>query len=118
MRVEDNLVLNSNVSNLYGEAGIRLSSNAQRVRAAGNWIKNLPQYGAGTALELVADESDGLGEHELEARVLSASAPPQSGDFQRGDQVHNSQPTLGGYAGWICVEGGSPGVWRPFGRIE
>lgn len=118
VRVEDNLVLNSNVSNLYGEAGIRLASNSQRARVAGNWIKNLPQYGAGTALELVADESDGLNEHELETRVLSASGPPSSGDFQRGDQVRNSQPTIGGYVGWICIESGSPGVWRPFGRIE
>lgn len=118
VRVEDNLVLNSNVSNLYGEAGIRLASNAQRVHAANNWIKNLPQYGAGSALEYTMDESDGVGENVIESRVISATGPPQSGDFQRGDQVRNAAPSIGNFAGWICIEAGSPGVWRPFGRIE
>ena len=118
VRVEGNLVLNANVSNLYGESGIRLASNAQRARVHDNWIKNLPQYGAGNALERVVDDSEGAGDHELEALVLDASGPPTTGDHRRGDRVHNDAPTLGGYAGWICIEGGSPGVWRPFGRIE
>lgn len=118
VRVEGNLVLNANVQNLYGESGIRLGSNAQRARVRDNWIDNLPQYGPGNALEVVADDSNGLGEHDLEPVVLDAAAPPTEGAYARGDRVHNTQPSFGSYAGWICIEAGSPGVWRPFGRIE
>lgn len=43
---------------------------------------------------------------------------PDIGDYNQGDVVHNSNPQPGGWAGWICVEGGSPGTWKKFGRIE
>ncbi len=117
-RVEGNVVLNANVQNLYGESGIRLASNSQRARVRSNWVTNLSQYGPGNALEGVVDDSDGLGDHDLDPVVLEAAGPPTDGTYARGDRVHNTQPTLGSFAGWICIEAGSPGVWRPFGRIE
>lgn len=35
-----------------------------------------------------------------------------------GDVVYNTSPTTGGYVGWVCTTGGSPGVWKGFGKIE
>jgi hypothetical protein len=32
--------------------------------------------------------------------------------------VYNSSPELGEYIGWVCVEEGSPGEWKSFGKIE
>ena len=118
VRVEGNLVLNANVLNVFGEPGIRLASNSQRVRTRNNWIRNLPQYGAGFALEQVIDDTDGFGDHDLEPRALAGTGPPISGTHRRGDQVRNTEPTLGNFAGWICIDPGTPGTWRPFGRIE
>ena len=50
-------------------------------------------------------------------RIAHASAPPQEGVWQAGDQVLNREPKAGGYVGWVCVTAGSPGEWRPFGLI-
>lgn len=44
--------------------------------------------------------------------------PPQSGNYNRGDVVWNSNPELGKYVGWICVRQGNPGTWLPFGEIK
>lgn len=51
-------------------------------------------------------------------RQLYASHPPTTGTWNTGDIVWNSTPAPGGHVGWICVEGGSPGIWKAFGKIE
>lgn len=43
---------------------------------------------------------------------------PVSGSHGKGDIVYNTNPVVGGFVGWICVESGMPGIWKPFGRIE
>jgi hypothetical protein len=47
-----------------------------------------------------------------------AAAPPASGNWLRGDIVYNLSPVAGGYIGWQCVTGGTPGTWKGFGQIE
>jgi hypothetical protein len=49
----------------------------------------------------------------------SDTGPPTvGGPFKVGDAVHNCQPAAGGWAGWVCVQGGSPGSWKPYGRVD
>jgi len=56
--------------------------------------------------------------HALDIRRnLQGIAPPTSGEHKLGDIVWNSQPSPGGYAGWICVVAGTPGTWKGFGLI-
>jgi len=43
---------------------------------------------------------------------------PASGTWAQGDIVFNRGATAGGKVGWVCVEGGSPGTWKPFGVID
>jgi hypothetical protein len=43
---------------------------------------------------------------------------PTQGSHVKGDITYNTEPEVGGYAGWICIEAGTPGVWKPFGKIE
>ena len=50
--------------------------------------------------------------------VRYGTAPPRKGAWQVGDIVYNLAPRPGGYIGWTCVEAGSPGTWKGFGRIE
>jgi hypothetical protein len=45
-------------------------------------------------------------------------APPGEGAWQVGDKVWHLAPAPEGHIGWVCVEGGSPGTWKEFGRIS
>ena len=54
-------------------------------------------------------------------RHTSGSAAPTSGTYNRGDMIHNSSPSAGGNAGWVCTTGGTAGstaVFKPFGAID
>lgn len=50
-------------------------------------------------------------------KQASGSAAPQSGHWNQGDIVWNSNPQEFGYVGWICLVSGTPGIWKPFGYI-
>lgn len=43
---------------------------------------------------------------------------PITGSHGKSDIVYNTNPVVGGYVGWVCIESGNPGTWKPFGRIE
>lgn len=47
-----------------------------------------------------------------------ASGVPRSGTFNKGSIVWNEEPSVGSWAGWICIRSGEPGEWRPFGKID
>lgn len=42
---------------------------------------------------------------------------PTSGYWERGQILYAKSPNAGQYAGIICVEAGTPGVWKNFGPI-
>ena len=46
------------------------------------------------------------------------SSAPTEGFWLKGDIIFNNNPTSGGFAGWICITGGSNSVWKAFGAIE
>lgn len=46
------------------------------------------------------------------------SSPPDSGTYERGSIVWNTSPEVGRCVGWVCVRGGTPGSWMPFGEIK
>ena len=52
------------------------------------------------------------------AKTIHDTAPPSGGMWQAGDKVWHSAPLAGGNVGWVCVVGGSPGMWKEFGRIS
>lgn len=47
-----------------------------------------------------------------------AASQPESGTYNRGDIVWNSEPEVNRPVGWVCVRAGSPGTWAPFGDIK
>lgn len=49
--------------------------------------------------------------------VSFGTSAPTSGSHAKGDVVYNSNPTNGGYIGWVCTSAGTPGTWRGFGTI-
>jgi hypothetical protein len=65
----------------------------------------------------------GIGEHfagsssQMRWRGLGTAAPT-TGTWLRGDRVDNLNPSAGGYVGWVCTTGGTPGTWKGYGAIE
>lgn len=56
------------------------------------------------------------------ARIASFHDPgawaQKSGGALRGDIVFNPNAAAGGKVGWICVEPGPRGVWKPWGSVD
>ncbi len=48
----------------------------------------------------------------------SATGIPVVGTWKAGDILWNYAPTAGGFIGWVCVTGGTPGTWKTFGAIS
>jgi len=48
----------------------------------------------------------------------SAATIPTVGTWPQGAIVYNSAPVAGGYIGWVCVKGGTPGTWKTWGVIS
>jgi hypothetical protein len=45
------------------------------------------------------------------------NSAPTSGYHHRGEIVYNSAPDVDDYIGWVCTVAGTPGTWKPFGKI-
>ena len=59
-----------------------------------------------------------LGDYdEMRSRTLGTAAPV-AGTWVQGDIVYNKLPTSGGYIGWVCTVGGTPGTWKTYGLIS
>ena len=59
------------------------------------------------------------GDIRFNAKKLSVGAEvPTEGNYNKGDIMYNTDPTAGGWIGWVCVESGNPGNWKKFGAIE
>jgi len=49
---------------------------------------------------------------------MSGESAPTNGTFRQGDVMYNTNAAPTGYVGWVCVREGTPGVWKPFGKIS
>lgn len=54
--------------------------------------------------------------HNSNKMYIGQSAPVQ-GTWNRGDIIFNKFPSVGGNTGWVCVEAGTPGVWKPMAKV-
>ena len=48
----------------------------------------------------------------------SGEQAPVDGRWDTGSIVWNEKPEINKHVGWVCVKGGRPGSWRPFGLIQ
>ena len=48
----------------------------------------------------------------------SGNAIPTTGTWSKGSIIWNSEPDLDKPIGWVCLKGGAPGHWRPFGTVN
>jgi hypothetical protein len=50
-------------------------------------------------------------------KFVNSVSIPSNGSFCKGDICWNENPTTNGYVGWICIQSGTPGEWKPFGLL-
>lgn len=50
-------------------------------------------------------------------RFQVGNSMPNSGNYNKGDVVWNTEPKPNDYIGWVCIVSGTPGIWLPFGQI-
>ena len=50
--------------------------------------------------------------------VLFGTTPPSGYTWATGDRVVRTNPAAGTNEGWVCIAGGTPGTWVPFGLVE
>jgi hypothetical protein len=55
------------------------------------------------------------GQNAPAKRFVTGNVPPTTG--VAGDIVFNTEPSPGGYVGWVCTVGGDPAQWKAFGPI-
>jgi hypothetical protein len=53
---------------------------------------------------------------QMKYRGVGAAAPT-TGTWLQGDIVFNTAPTAGGFIGFVCTTGGTPGTWKTWGAI-
>ena len=51
-------------------------------------------------------------------RIMTATSIPTEGKFRKGDIIVNIGPDADKDSMWICVEAGSPGVWKTIGEVD
>lgn len=81
---------------------------------------NLNVYGkVGVGVKNPVESLEVSGNIKFSERVFSSGEQePKSGAWSTGSIVWNEQPALGLPVGWVCIKGGTPGGWRPFGTIN
>ena len=53
-----------------------------------------------------------------ERTFAAGEKEPTDGRWDTGSIVWNEKPALNKPVGWVCLKGGKPGNWRPFGLIQ
>lgn len=115
--IVDNVVLNSGTSGLASFHQVHLINQATGVVVRNNELRDLGAYEPGAARDSVLDASQGT-PNLVDPTLTFGQGPIFTGVGRRGDVVLVRAPKAGDYIGWVCVNSGEPGVWKPFGRIE
>ena len=75
------------------------------------------QLGVGVKYPTEALEVDG--NIKFAERTFAAGEKnPTDGRWTTGSIVWNEKPAINHPIGWVCIKGGKPGSWRPFGFIQ
>ena len=53
-----------------------------------------------------------------ERTFAAGEKEPSDGRWNTGSIVWNEKPSINHPVGWVCIKGGKPGSWRPFGLIQ
>ena len=59
-----------------------------------------------------------LSQNNGKTSFYHGTTAPIAGTYVIGDIVWNDAPASGGYVGWVCTSGGTPGTWKTFGAIS
>jgi len=118
---------NSELTNIRYSSGITAmvtlySSNNCILRlnesATGASILNVSGYALANGVSDITTSTWNIAQNVGVPLQSYGSATPTSGTYPKNFIVWNTNPTSGGYIGWVCTTGGTPGTWKTFGLIS
>jgi hypothetical protein len=71
-----------------------------------------------TLQDMIEYAESGIYSNKQTIRNSTSNIIPTAGSYSIGDLIYNTNPTPGGYVGWICTASGTPGTWKGFGLIQ
>lgn len=105
-------------NNNYLLDSISINPTGRQVYILGDGNRVLNHKSVGSPIILDSGTNTILNEIKADLTTRYGTGIPPSGTFKVGDKVINTNPTPGGYTGWICVTAGSPGTWKGYGIIQ
>ena len=72
----------------------------------------------GVGVKYPSESLEVAGNIKFAERIFtSGQQAPVDGRWDTGSVVWNERPEINQPVGWVCVKGGKPGNWRPFGQV-
>ena len=118
---------NSELTNIRYSSGITamvtLSATVNSIlrlneSATGASILNISGYALANGVSDITTSTWNIAQNVGVPLQSYGSATPTSGTYPQNFIVWNTNPTSGGYIGWVCTTGGTPGTWKTFGLIS
>ena len=81
------------------------------------FVSPVAVYDLGSSIPSVVNVGAGVQAFIPDTHVQRVQAAPASGTWPIGYKLHARAPVAGGFEGWICTAGGTPGTWKTFGPI-
>jgi hypothetical protein len=94
------------IRNPGAPAGADLVSIGAEGQAGQFWVRS-PNYATGQTNRI-----------NIARALRHMGAAPSTGTWETGDIVLNTAPAAGGFIGWVCTAGGTPGTWKTWGAIS
>jgi hypothetical protein len=106
-------------SGLLSDSGSpRVPSNTGRLYVDNNVTPALGFYISAGVAGWFGVTQNGVSVVDLQRKLHTKTAAPTTGTWVQGDIVFNRDPTAGGFIGWVCTTGGTPGTWKTWGVIS
>jgi len=119
--VKDAIKLQSAASGQSLEVVQRLSTNYVDILSGGVPAIRFPNSAFTENMQIArpyAPQGIVFGQLGKSAIVGGGTVPPTIGYHSQGAIWLNENATAGGFLGWVCVVGGTPGTWKTFGAIS
>lgn len=106
----------SKVATAKNVTGVYLGTAQGTVSYSGNdFVSFTNQISGAVSLNYLFHYVDVTGK---EVYVTTSTSAPTIGTWTTGQKVIVQTPVAGGYIGYVCTAGGTPGTWKGFGAIQ
>lgn len=110
---ESGVVIGNSINNVAEQTYSLYKVNCTNIFGEMNFVSDWGLYPISGNYQIGKDFTDSTSRY-----IEYGTAAPTENVHAKGSICYNIEPTAGGNIGWVCVAGGTPGTWKPFGTIE